>query len=273
MPDLDSYSVEELGAMLDGIPPPPPPPEAAEEPESAPEPASVEPAESPTEPVAEESEEVQEEATDWKARAEELEAKVQELQAHSSRLAGAKGHFERRFRELAAKRGVDPDDPTPDLEEDPDAVRYELASVRGELADLQSERERERLKYQDLELVRAADARLAAANVDPAIVSEVTARYGEEWMEAQAETDPDARKRLARATLAAIVSASLEAATEKKLASAKSAKQAATARSIEAKKAASISASGAVPAAPPRPKSFAEMSAEEADRWLRENAK
>lgn len=271
--DLDHLSVDDLDAIMRGMPPPAlEAPEAAPDATGDPEPAAAEAPEAAEieQPAQEEEIPPAEPEPDWRALAEERAAKLEEAQQHAARLAGAKGHFERLAKKLADARGVE-------IEDASDGEEYgnhgwEIKSLRGELAEVRTEQQRQRLLEQDRQMMDEEYARVAG-RIDDALLRSTAARHREEYADVVAELDPDVRALKARALITSVVSEASGAQLQQQLDRLSGMRTAATARNISLKRAQTISGSGGVPPPPPRAPAAADLTAEEADAWLRENVR
>lgn len=275
--DLRDLSTEDLDGIMRGLPPHEPDAPEAEavadatgDPEAeAAETTEAAETEQPEEAPAAEGEH---EEVDWRARAEEYAAKLEEIQAHAARVAGAKGYYESKYKDLAAERGVDADA----YLDDPDPEGYgsngELDALRLEMQELREERQQERLFAQDQRVLQESFwSRLEG--IPPEIWKGVAREHVGALEDAMEQTDPQQRELATRAFVNRVVLEANEIAYQQRVEAAGVAKTAATARLTQMKRAATISGSGSVPPPPPKPKALEDMSSEEADRWLRENVR
>ena len=239
-------------------------PAAAEEEAAAPEPT---PEPEPTE----------DEQLDYRALAEKLQSDIEKLQAHNSRLAGKVGYLESRKAAAPVGDAAEPEyNPDPHAG-DPDwgeSYDERISRIEQEMeASKQAEAQRMQAQLQQIDQRVAQHATRLMAPIDPDIRQTVFQAHADEISAIENYTDPQERE---TAALEIIQRASLEAQTfqmGRNQERAAAAKQASTAANHRAKMAQTPSGSGGVPQPPPRPKGPGEMTAQEADQWMRENVR
>ncbi len=276
-PRLADKSPEELDSILrtiteDGAveipdapqPTPEPAPAEAVEAEAPPAEASAQP-----EPEAVEAEAEPESEIDWKARAETLRAELEKQKLHGARLAGEIGYLRQRGN---APAPVTEGDPAATVEDYSDTARNEIDALNAQVQEL---REREAMREQEtahrvnLELLE--HHKRVCAGLDPDIRQTVTDGHREDLEALDRELDPARKRELGVGLITRMANEGAIFQDNRNRERAQAMRQASTVANLKAKKAATVSGSGSVSAPPPRPKSYKDMTAAEADSWLREN--
>jgi hypothetical protein len=242
------------------IPEPPPqkavpaevPPVQEATPETAPEPTSAEPPELTDAELA---------AMEAKAESEKLKAQLQLLTAHSSRLAGEIGFLKQQKTSQPSPEPYQPET---------EAEISQLTALQREVHELKQQQTRaavERALAEGLAPIEAMPdmSRLVEYTKD------IAPRYAQQFNDAREVSDPNLARQMATAIALTIRAEALEAEAKAKRTGLEQRRAESSANLKKAKTAATISASGAVPAPTPKQKDFRDMTAEEADRWLREN--
>ena len=137
------------------------------------------------------------------------------------------------------------------------------------------ESETQRIKAEVQAAINQSIAALQTPDLDPLMpfINQVAPNYRQQIEAAHESNDPALARQIAEAVGRSVIADAKELAWEARHKELLERKAATVADMKKAKQAATISASGAVPAAPPKPKTFADMTAEEADKWLRENVR
>lgn len=263
--DFGSMTSEQLEHVLnnltpDGDVPPEAPPqvEAVEDAPSEPEQEAEPEAEPDPEPEVEIDIAASEREID-RNKIDKLEASLLLQQAHASRLAGEIGYLKNQ-RPLAAS---EPYEPQSQVEVD------RLALLEQRFA----ESEARRVVTEVSQVVDQSIGALDGPWVDE-LASEIAAiapKYKDQIEFARSSTDPEMARQIATAVAMVVKAEATQARLESRHATLVEKKASTRANSDKAKRAAAPSASGAVPAAAPKTKTYADMTAAEADAWLREN--
>ena len=256
-------SVDELNELLDAMTPVESqfqPAEAPVEPEPTPEaPAEPEPEAEP-EPVPEVDLAASEREGE-RLRSEKLEAALALQQAHASRLAGEIGYLKQKIE--SGLRASEPYEPQSQAELD----RLSLLEQRLEKS------ENERLSNQVSQAVSESIGSLDGPWVQELKdeIAVVGPKYADQLRAASETTDPALARQLATGVAMMVKAEATQMRWEKNHEAMKVQKQAASADLARAKKAQAPSGSGGVPSPPPKQKTIADMSASEADQWLKAN--
>lgn len=267
--DFGGKTTEELEALLDNLTPdgdipPDPAPEPPVEP-VVPEPEPEPPA--PVEPPAPEPEpEVDlaaHEREGERIKREALEAKVAFQEAHSARLAGEIGYLRKQL--SSPPSASEPYQPQSQQEVD------RLAELERRFAESESSR----ISAQVSQAVDASIGSLDGPWVQDLAkeIQQVAPKYADQIKAARETTDPVLARQLATGVALMVKAEATQMRWETQHADMVGRKEASTAANAKAKKAAAPSASGGVPAPPPKQRSYADMTAAEADAWLRENVR
>ena len=271
--DLDKLSSDELAAILD----------TTQEdgtvvlPTSEPAPVEAEaPAADEAEPTEPESV-----AAEPEDQLDPRDQRIRELEQHNSRLAGKAGFLESRLKALSQERGVFADTPTDDeVPEDYTPAIDPMLANEIETLRLQREEDSKRIEQLErdydskrLERTMQAEAQRIEETIggvlpgDDSAIQASLARHADLIGKIKNESDPSliqsAAKFLAESVGADVLAARNQRMTARRMAS--------TAANHRAKIAATVSGSGGAASPPPRPRSVSDMTAAEADRWLREN--
>ena len=256
-------SVDELNELLDAMTPVESqfqPTEAPVEPEPTPEaPAEPEPEAEP-EPVPEVDLAASEREGE-RLRSEKLEAALALQQAHASRLAGEIGYLKQKIE--SGLHASEPYEPQSQAELD----RLSLLEQRLEKS------ENERLSNQVSQAVSESIGSLDGPWVQELKdeIAVVGPKYADQLRAASETTDPALARQLATGVAMMVKAEATQMRWEKNHEAMKVQKQAASADMARAKKAQAPSGSGGVPSPPPKQKTIADMSASEADQWLKAN--
>lgn len=245
------------------------PAETPEEPAPAVEEAPTEEA-APAEEAPEEVEEAPEEedpaaleAERHRIEMEQLRARYDLQMAHNARLAGQIGHLMEQQKTLAAR----PSEPSYEPETDTEAN----AGLARDVADLKS-------RFVQAEVSQAIALGSTALDEPEAreLREEVIAaasNYRNELESVFAMTDPELARQMSEALSRTILADAKEARWQTRHASLTERKAATVKESVLKKRAQTVSGSGSVPPPPPKPKALTELSADEADAWLRQNVR
>ena len=235
--------------------PPEPPVEAAPPVEEAP-PAEAPPEEPEIDLAASEKE------GDRIAR-EKLEAALALQQAHSSRLAGEIGYLKQKLE--SNPRSSEPYQPETQAELD------RLTSLEQRLADSENRRIKTEVSQaieSELNSLDGAWSKELATEI-----AAVAPKYADQIKAARESTDPALARQISKAVGLLVRAEAMQMSWDTKHKALVEKKAATVSAATSAKKAATISGSGAVPTPPPQPKSFADMTADEADAWLKANVR
>jgi dsDNA-specific endonuclease/ATPase MutS2 len=104
-------------------------------------------------------------------------------------------------------------------------------------------------------------------------IAVVAPKYADQIKAAQETNDPALARQIATAVATVVKAEAMQMKWQARHESLVKQREAATVDMQKAKKAQTPSGSGSVPTPPPKPKSFADMTASEADAWLRENVR
>ncbi len=192
---------------------------------------------------------------------EKLEAKLAMLEAHNSRLAGKLGFVEQQLK--SAPPSTEPYQPETQEELD------RLTAVERRLAASDFERAQVRVSQVIESELGALDGTWTTELAEE--IAAIAPKYADQIKAVQDSGDPELARQTARAVGLLVKAEATQmrwdvqhkALVEKRASSAPGA--------ISAKKATAPSGSGSVPASAPKPKTVADMTAAEADAWLREN--
>lgn len=268
-------SVDELEKMLDSLTPegdlapeatpPTPTPEPPVPPEPPPEPPAGDPAPAPPpEPPAEpEPDLVAMEKEGERIARENIEAKLTLQEAHNSRLAGEIGFLREQLK--AHPRPTEPYQPESQAELD------RLTLLEQNVAQDRAER----LKA---EVSQAVESEVAALDGTwskelAAEIATIAPKYAQQYSAALATTDPVLARQIAKGVVLSVKAEAMQVKWNARHETLLAQREASTAANAKAKKAAAPSASGTVPTPPTPTKSFADMTAKEADAWLRANVR
>lgn len=262
---FDEKSIEELEQMLDtGVFETPKPPEEPPA-ESVPSPAEPEPApaaEAAPEPEQEpEIDEAKIQAELEAARREKLEAALAAQQAHASRLAGEIGYLKEKLKAVESR----PSEPyRPDTEAEIDRLA-ELERRQAELEATEKARAVAQAVGQSLAITDANTLAELKAELEA-----VVPKYEEQFQALLAMDNPNLARQAAEAIRRSVLADAKELKWQNRHKEFTEKRAATVPESVKAKRAATVSASGAVPAPPPKPKTYADMSSDELDRLLRD---
>lgn len=295
MPDptpFDDKSINELDAILDTITPDgnistggpsaPPPAPLPENPADVLAPVQADAPAAEEAPPAE-PKPVEAEPVDYRALVETREKELAEARAHNSRLAGKIGYQERLLKAQGRSPAEVPaaDAPgaefadTPEniadrvqrLEEEAEVLRRNDAAREEELA----QRDRERIAQ--IDQAAAARAKQLLVAVDDDVTQTVIAGHADEIREIEEVRDPSRRESLAMELVYRMSSEAHVFQQSRNHERMTVQKTASTAANHKAKQAAFVSGSGSVAAAPPKPRTAADLTIDECDRWLREHVR
>lgn len=192
---------------------------------------------------------------------EQLKAKYDLQMAHNARLAGQIGHLLEQ-QKIASSRPPE----SFDTDAEPDAVQPSL--VR-DVQDLKSRFIQAEVS-QAIALGSVALDEPEAREMREEIIT-VAANYKDQLESVFAMTDPDMARQMSEALSRSILADAKEARWQARHASLQEKKAATVPESVLRKRAQTPSGSGGVPPPSPRPKALKDLSAEEADAWLRQN--
>lgn len=249
--------VLEIDAPADAVPEPLPPVEETIDPPVEAAPPAAEP-----EPEPEIDLSASEKEGERIAR-EALQAKVALLEAHNSRLAGKIGFFEQKLNTIP--QATEPYQPETQAEVD------RLTSLEQRL----DQEKAMRVRAEVSQAVNSAVAELDgtwSTELAPEIQA-VVPKYADQIQAARDATDPALARQIATAVGLLVKADAMQMkweTTHKALVERKATTAPATAK---AKQAAAASGAGSVPTPAPKQVSFADMTAAEADAWLRENVR
>jgi hypothetical protein len=266
---------EELEAMLDGLTPDgalpdeqQPPAEVTPEPEPEPEPQSTTTTESEPEttqePQSEPEPELDVAASEREGdriKMQKLEAAILLQQAHNSRLAGEIGYL----RNQRSQPVSEPYEPQSQQEVD----RLQLLEQR--FAEAEARRNSFEVSQAVADAIGTMDG--PWVNELSAEVQEIAPKYKDQIEAANNATDPEMARQLAMGIAMLVKAEAMEKRWDAKHATLVEKKASSRAENDKAKKAAAPSASGAVPAPPPKAKTIADMTPKEADEWLQANVR
>ena len=244
----------ELPVPVDAVPEPPPPVE----------PIEVAPVEATPEPEPEPEIDLAASEREGKRIADEaLQAKIALLEAHNSRLAGKIGFFEQKLKSIP--QATEPYQPESQVEID------RLSAVEQRLEQAETIRVRSEVSQAVNAAVAALDGPWSAELA--AEIQVIAPKYADQIQAANESTDPALARQIATAVGLMVKAEATKMkweASHKDLETRKAASVSATA---SAKRAAAVSGAGSVAAPPPKPVSFADMTADEADAWLKANVR
>ena len=264
-------SVEELERMLDNLTPDgdiPPEPVAAPvevppDPPVAPTPVVEAVPEPEPPPPAPEEDLAAVEREGEKIAREKLEANLALLMAHNSRLAGKLGFLEEKLK--SAPIASEPFEPQTQGEVD------RLTRLEQRQAEYEARRDASEVSQAVAAAVGSMDGPWVQELASEIAV--VAPKYADQIKAAQETNDPALARQIATAVATVVKAEAMQMKWQARHESLVKQREAATVDMQRAKKAQTPSGSGSVPTPPPKQKSFADMTASEADAWLRENVR
>jgi hypothetical protein len=232
-------------------------------------PAEVPAGEAPVEPVEPEPPAAPEPEVDLAASEKEgdrfarekLEAQLSLLMAHNSRLAGKLGFLEQKLN--SAPAASEPFEPQTQQEVD------RLTVLERRLAESESKRNQAEVSQAIAESIGKLDG--AWVQDLATEIAVVAPKYADQIKAAQESNDPELARQIATAVATVVKAEATQMKWAARHESMVAQKTAATADMAKAKKAQTPSGSGGVPPPPPKQKEPGSMTADEADKWLREN--
>jgi len=192
---------------------------------------------------------------------EAMEAKIALLMAHNSRLAGKLGFLEQKLNSPPATS--EPYEPQSEAEVD------RLTQLERRIEQSEARRQAAEVSQAVAESVAQMDGPWVQELAKE--IAEIAPKYVDQIKAAQETTDPALARQIATAVATVVKAEAMQMKWKAGHATMVAQKSAATADLAKAKKAQAPSGSGGVPSPPPKPKTFADMTAAEADAWLREN--
>lgn len=192
---------------------------------------------------------------------EKLEAQLTLLMAHNSRLAGKLGFLEQKLNSDPV--ASEPYEPQTQQEVD------RLTVLERRLAESESKRNQAEVSQAIAESIGKLDG--AWVQDLATEIAVVAPKYADQIKAAQESNDPELARQIATAVATVVKAEATQMKWAARHESMVAQKTAATADMAKAKKAQTPSGSGGVPPPPPKQKEPGSMTADEADKWLREN--
>lgn len=268
--EFGDKSIEELEKMLDNMTPDgdiateePSEPVAPPDPEPLPVVPTVEAEPEPEPEVKPELDLADLEREGDRISREKLEAQLSLMMAHNSRLAGKLGFLEQKLNSVPA-----PSEPyEPQSSQDMDR----LTLVEQRLASVEARRVQSEVSQAVAESIGRLDGPWVQELAKE--IASVAPKYADQMKAAQDSNDPELARQIATAVATVVKAEATQMKWQERHDSVISQRTAATADMAKAKKAQTPSGSGGVPSPPPQPKTTADMTAAEADAWLKENVR